>query len=167
MQRFTSAIYKALENENWYGALFLALTLPDICGKIQYPQAKSEERYVKWFQKYLDDKYTREVGPKRQKHIFLSGEDCYALRCSLLHEGSDAISSQRCKKALDSFLFLTKGAHCNWCNVNKHTFLELNVTNFCEDICEAVEKWLNDLEHDDHIQKELANIITIFESDLP
>ena len=47
MRHFISAVNKSLENENWYAALFIALTLPDICGKIQYPYLNSsEKRYV-------------------------------------------------------------------------------------------------------------------------
>ena len=139
MRQFIAAVNKALENENWYAALFISLTLPDICGKVQYHCLNSsEKRYVQWFNKYLSNKYTHGVGPDRQKHVFLSGEDCYALRCSLLHEGADVISHQRCRKVLDSFLFLTTGSHCNYCNVNGHTFLQLNVSNFCKDICDSV-----------------------------
>ena len=41
MQRFTSAIEQALADKNWYGALTLALTLPDICGKMENPQERS------------------------------------------------------------------------------------------------------------------------------
>ncbi|MCK4368107.1 MAG: hypothetical protein KAV68_00325 [Dehalococcoidales bacterium] len=164
MKNLLSAVKEALEQGNWYAALFMALALPDICGNIQYPQLKSEQRYVQWFNKYPGCKYIHEVGADGQKHVFLSGEDCYALRCSLLHEGSDVISHQRCRKVLDSFLFLTKGSHCNYCDVNGRTFLQLNVGEFYKDICNAVENWLDDIASDNSIQKELSNMITIHTS---
>ena len=167
MQNLLLSITKALENENWYAALFLALTLPDICGKIQYPKVKSSEtRYVQWFNKYLSNKYTHEIGADRKKHVFLSGEDCYALRCSLLHEGVDVISHQRCRKVLDSFVFLAKGprSHCNYFNVGGHTFLQLRIDNFCEDVCAAVETWLSDVANDDTISKKLSDTVIIHTS---
>jgi hypothetical protein len=34
MQHLVDSVRKDLQNENWYAALFMALTLPDICGKI-------------------------------------------------------------------------------------------------------------------------------------
>lgn len=34
---FTNAVKNSLEQENWYSALTLALTLPDICGKLENP----------------------------------------------------------------------------------------------------------------------------------
>ena len=105
--------------------------------------------------------------PDREKDVFLSGEDCYALRCSLLHEGSDIISKQLCREVLDSFLFLTTGNHCNWINVNNRTFLQLNVGQFCKDICSAVDNWLNDISNDNAMRKELSNMITIHTSGVP
>jgi len=115
-------------------------------------------------EKYLSNKYTHEVEPYREKDVFLSGEDCYALRCSLLHEGADVISHQRCRKVLDSFLFLTTNSHCNYCNVNGHTFLQLDVNRFCKDICDSVEVWLSDIAGDKNIQKRLSDTITIHTS---
>jgi len=164
MQHLLDSLTRALANKNWYAALFMALTLPDICGKIQYPEVSSSEtRYVQWFEKYLGNKYTREVGPSREKDVFLSGEDCYALRCSLLHEGIDVISHQRCKKVLDSFLFVASGGiHCNYFSfANGHTFLQLSVKKFCEDVCASVQTWLNDVASDNTIQKRLSETIKI------
>jgi len=161
MKNLVSSVERALEQENWYAALFMALAFPDLCGNIQYPALPSKERYIKWFDEYLSNEYTREVGPTREKHVFLSGEDCYALRCSLLHEGRDIVSPQRCRKALDSFLFITSGAHCNYFTVNGHTFLQLNVRKFCGDVCASVQTWLIDVANDNTIQKRLSETIEI------
>ncbi len=64
---------------------------------------------------------------------FLSGNDCYALRCAYLHEGSDNISQQNAKEVVDKFHFIVapKGStiHCNMMN----TKLQLQVDIFCED----------------------------------
>jgi len=85
MNRFTNSIEKSLENENWYAALSLALTLPDICANVSSPATGSKVRYVSWFNQYMLSKYTRQVGADKSEHVFLCGEDCYALRCALLH----------------------------------------------------------------------------------
>jgi len=91
----------------------------------------------------------------------LSGEDCYALRCSLLHEGKDVISGQRCRRALDSLLFVAKGPHCNYFKVNGHKFLQLNVRRFCEDVCSSIETWLTDVGSDSIVQNRLAETVKI------
>lgn len=168
MKDFIVAIDKALQDENWYGALFISLTIPDICGRLQYPKLKTEARYVGWFEKYLKDKYTSRVGVLGEEHIFLSGEDCYAFRCALLHEGTDDITRQKSRKVLEKFFFTTTGSHCTYMQDNHvngkriPTTLQLNVERFCRDISSAAEVWLGDVARDERITEELKNTIKIY-----
>jgi hypothetical protein len=79
----------------------------------------------------------------RKPHVFLHGEDTYALRCAVLHEGVDDIDNQRAREALGSFLFVEPPAgrssiHCNQSN----GVLQLQVDIFCGDICDGVDKWI-------------------------
>ena len=106
MKELLDAIQSALKSQNWYAAIFLALALPDICGKLENPESmKSEERYKTWFNKYLSKIYCNHVGADQTEHVFLTGEDLFALRCACLHEGSDEISDQRCQLVLNKFKF--------------------------------------------------------------
>jgi len=84
MKRFTSSIRKSIDTKNWYGALMTALTLPDICGKLETPNENSKARSVRWLRTWIEPHYTDD----ELNHVFLSAEDCYALRCSFLHEGA-------------------------------------------------------------------------------
>lgn len=142
MERFTTAVQMALTNKNWYAALSLALSLPDICGKLDNPSMKSQARYTTWVQEWLVPLYTSEIGAPGTQHVFLSAEDCYALRCSYIHAGSDDISNERIRKALNDFHFLAPAQgsliHRNQSN---HT-LQLQVDIFCSDVVTAVESWL-------------------------
>jgi len=162
MKNFVEAVEKAIEAKNFYGALFIALTLPDICGKIEFPKMPSSKRYIKWFDKYMSDKYSSEGT------IFLSGEDCYALRCSFLHEGKDDITEQKARGILEEFMFMTEGPHCNLSQNNyvngkrTKTFLQLRVDRFCSDICVAVKQWLKDVSSNKKIMEELNNTIKIY-----
>jgi len=158
MENLLDSIRKALTQNNLYIALFASLTLPDICGKIEFPNKVSSIRYIEWFEKYLP-KYNR----------FLSGSDCYALRCSLLHEGSDNISDQQIQQVLEHFIFLSSGGHCNVVlnsyvgTQNKESFLQLNTLKFCEDICSAVDIWKRDVSTSIEIKNRLNKIIKIHE----
>jgi len=105
MERFLNSIEMSISNENWYGALTLALSMPDICANITNPDMGSKARYINWYNKYMKEKYTSFVGPEKTEHIFLCAEDCYALRCSFLHEGGDNIENQRAREVLNSFHF--------------------------------------------------------------
>lgn len=145
MNEYINDVRKSILCKNWYSALMVALTLPDICGHLEYPELGSQKRYVNWFNKYMLDKYSFKVKVDRTPHVFLSGEDCYALRCALLHEGDIDITEQRARKALDSFQFVEPKEglfiHCNQSN----TVLQLQVDIFCEDICKSIEKWIDDI----------------------
>jgi hypothetical protein len=142
VQRFTKAIEQSLQNENWYAALSLALALPDICANVYSPNEGSQKRYVKWYNQFMLSKYTRNIGANKEEHIFLKGEDCYALRCALLHEGTDDITEQRAQEAIESFNFVVPPqgwtVHMN----QSGNALQLQVDVFCKDICASVEEWL-------------------------
>lgn len=138
---FTKAINNSLDTENWYAALLVALTLPDICGYLENPQEKSSPRYVKWFNSYMTPKYTIRIGPKNKEHIFLNGKDAYALRCAYLHSGTFHTDKQWIKDALRRFKFVTvedRRIHRN----QSGQILQLQVNLFCLEICDAVNEWI-------------------------
>ena len=141
MLHLVSSVREAVANRNWYASLGLSLALPDICGFLESPASGSQKRYVAWCNRDLVPKYTAAVGAQRKVHVFLSGEDCYALRCAFLHEGADDIVRQRARKALDTFDFVAPRPgivmHMNQL-VNK---LQLQIDMFCEDVCQAAESW--------------------------
>jgi hypothetical protein len=143
MQQFVDAVRRAIAASNWVSALTTALALPDICGWLETPAAKSQKRYETWFDTYILDRYTGILRLRNShvEHVFLSGADCYALRCALLHEGSDSTERQRARQALTRFRFVAPRPgielHCNQVN----SLLQLQVDIFCEDICEGVEEW--------------------------
>lgn len=58
LQNKISEIRRALNLELYNCALATALTLPDICGKVEFPNEYSRERYTKWFDKYVRDQFT-------------------------------------------------------------------------------------------------------------
>lgn len=163
MQNFIEAIRKAIKEKNWYGALFIALTLPDICGKVECPNLTSNQRYKDWFDKYMNAKY------KHNSIVFLSSDDCYALRCALLHGGSDDIIKQFSQKILEKFIFMTGGPHCNYMQDNYvngqrvKTSLQLRVDKFCEDICDSAEQWLKDVSEDSVVMSRIQNTIKIYD----
>lgn len=145
----------AIEQENFYAALITALTIPDICVALEHGNTTGKE-YAKWFDSNLDYKN------------FLSGNDCYALRCSVLHQGTDDITEQRMREVLEHYIFLTKGSHrilfknCIFNGVNK-SFLQLNVTTFCIDICTAAEVWIKNNTNNSSIQNRLQQTLEIHE----
>lgn len=159
MLNFTNAVRDSIKDRNWYSSLTLALTLPDICGRLEFPERSSSKRYVHWFEEYLMDKYTSKNPWVR--HVFLNGEDAYALRCAYLHQGESNIEEQRMRKVLSDYLFVEPPSsgmiHCNQIN---HT-LQLQVDVFCTDICDGVDEWVKCVGGNKVIQQRAEKLVTI------
>ena len=100
---------KALDNDCFFSALSLALTLPDICGKAKYPTHGNKKRYIAWYDEYVGA-YEQCPG-EEGKMPYLSGEVVYQLRCSFLHQGNPNIDkgkiNEECCK-IDKFVLLTE-----------------------------------------------------------
>lgn len=162
IDRYLDSITKSLGSKNWYAALFMALTIPDICGALEHPNEKSAVRYVNWYNKYMLPKYSSTMGRLQEVHVFLSGDDCYALRCSLLHEGTGDIGGQAISRILESVHFnepSDKGGmlHCN----QSKSVLQLQVDIFCHDFISAAHQWLSDVQDDAGIQARMQSLARI------
>ena len=111
----------AILEHNWTAALVLAMAIPDICSSIDATNGKTDGRkYAAWWNQWVGPIY-RYGGAD-----FLSGDDVYALRCSMLHNGTVDITSQRARDTLDSFQFNPpppngSSAHCNLVD-SKHRY---------------------------------------------
>ena len=161
MRTFVDAIQASVASHNWYSALALSLSVPDICGRLEEPSAKSQARFEKWYDKYLLSRYQGNVGPERSLHTFLSASDCYALRCAFLHQGEFGVEDQRARRALTHFQF-TAPRNGWFVHKNQHgAVLQLQVDRFCLDVCEGTEQWLTDVVGVDHIQGRINSLATI------
>lgn len=158
---YINDIHKSLDNGIYHGALTIALTLPDICSKLQYPDTNTGVRYPDWFASYVKDRYTSFIGPDTVKHVFLDENDAYALRCAFLHQGETNIEKQRARKVLTNFVFIPplngNFIHCNKSN----STLQLQKDIFCLDIISGVKQWLKDNKESEDINQRANNIMTI------
>ena len=159
MKHFIDAMDSAVKNENWHGAIFIALSLPDICGKIDRPnEGGSKIRYSTWFDDYVSERFRDKHGTGN-----LSGRDCYALRCALLHEGSDQTDTQQASEVLEKIEFNCLTPVLTYHNVISQCGkkLQLNVKDFCRDIKFGVEKWLRVVSSEAEIQRKLSSLLNV------
>ena len=94
-----SEIEICLENECYISALALALTLPDICGKAEYPNKSVGKRYIQWYDQYVGS-YQKSQSPYSADMPYLSGEVVYSLRNNFLHAGNPNIEKEKIKDEL-------------------------------------------------------------------
>lgn len=147
MKSLIDSVELSLQTKNWYAALIVALTLPDIAGKIEYPgESSSSKRYADWFEKYCGSKYIFASSSPAFETLSLSGFDCYALKCAFLHEGKSDISDQKKRQVLEDFIFISPLPTCNI--IHRHYInnkLQLQVDIFVRDIVNGIRAWLSDL----------------------
>lgn len=126
----------ALNNGLYLAALTATLTLPDVCGKVEFPSLKTGERYKQWYAKYVLDGN-------------LPADMVYALRCSLLHEGNANIKAKNqlhfelMTNSLTQpfgidFCFNSKITHADGTTDQKIT---VYVGFLCTAICNAAKKY--------------------------
>ena len=96
-------IENLLSSKYYQAALALALTVPDICSKVEFPDEKiTGKRYAKWFTLHVEHNFEPVHLPEDENDTALdyskralNGEMCYKLRCAFLHSGSDDINETR------------------------------------------------------------------------
>lgn len=161
MERFTKSLRSSVAHQDWYVALATALTLPDVCGRLINPKLGSGARYAAWFDGWIAPGYVHQL-PKIGFHCFLTGDDCYALRCSYLHEGGSDISQQKARKALDDFHFIVPPGNGNTVHRNRiNNTLQLQVDKFCIEIADAVDKWAASVADKKDIQERMKSLLMI------
>lgn len=150
MERFTNAIRKAMQNENWFAGLFLALCLPDICGSLEVPDKQVGERYKRWFNDNLAQKYSS----------MFSADDCYYFRCSCLHQGID----KHDRIAHEKIHFIPPPPNNNIIHLNKlNNILQMQIDIFCDDMAKAVDDWHEKkAKNDPEIQSRINDLIKVY-----
>ena len=149
MQRFVSAIRKSIQDQNWLAAVFVALNMPDICSAVQNPYERNVgNRYRQWFNRYLKQKY--KVGLTE-----FTAEDCYQFRCKCLHQG--ILMRDNGEKFNLTPPIYNMRIHLN--NVNG--VIQLQIDIFCEDMCQAVEQWIKEMEPHPAVASRMKELIEV------
>jgi hypothetical protein len=156
MQHLVDATKKAMLDKNWYAALTLALSMPDMCGRLENPEKKSQDRFESWFNKYALDSFQFKLGD--EIYAFLNASDCYALRCAYLHQGEFGIEDQRARKALDLIMFRAPSEDDFLHMASNDSILNLKVDMFCKTICDGVEAWLANIHSDTTVLERLDEL---------
>ena len=138
-----------LEHECFMSALGMALTLPDICGKAEYPTDGVTKRYIKWTNEYISA-YEKDDSPYGIDMPYLSGEILYNLRNTFLHQGNPNIDSSKVKNSrckVDEFnlvigsIFSGDTSSVQYGNNQQVIYrrLDINIVNLCTKLTRTAE----------------------------
>ena len=154
MNDLTDAVQQALKDNNYFSAMFIALSLPDICGSLETPKEKNGIRAKRWFKENLGPKYmpsnryeallnfrpdgiaTLPPGEadnlkKEPATVKLTPEMYWSLRNAFLHEASDKHKTAKFHITHSRTpMMMINGA------------LQLSSIGFCQDMCDAVKRWV-------------------------
>lgn len=145
MKELLASIEQCLKAQNWYAATALSLTVPDVCAALESLDGRASGKlYAGWFDKYLGAKYGASAGGGQP---WLTGSDCYALRCAFLHQATDDISTQAVRRVYEG-IRIHESEHL--LSIQSNLPRELGIPDtlficagmFCQDICEAAMEWL-------------------------
>ncbi len=154
IKRLINEINRSRLNGCYLVALMSALTLPDICGKAEFPNEKGEgKRYRDWCERYIDPFESRTVD---ENGLFCSNKDngipyisslvVYKLRCSLLHEGAPGVDMKRCELTAFKIKRLTSTDDVCWAgtaNDGKIRFLEVDFDHLIDILCRRACDYYN------------------------
>ncbi len=158
--QFTKSIEDSLISKNYFAALIMALTLPDICCSLEDENRRtSGKKYARWFEKYVGHHYISHIGLDQVKTTFLSGEECFALRCSYLHKGTNNIEDEKIIKDYESkSVKIEFMAEMTSDCLKLNNILLLKLETFCYRIIEGVNNWLQDSKGNSHITSHMREI---------
>lgn len=161
--QFTDSISKSLQDKNYFAALIMALTLPDICCSLEDENRRTKgKKYANWFTKYLGDQYKSRIGGQSTETVFLSGEECYALRCAYLHKGFNQIEDE---VIVQNYIGVSSRiefmAEMSSDKLKINGVLLLSLENFCQQIIDGIIKWLDDNKTNSIINERIKEIPVI------
>ena len=132
MDELLDQIEASLNSGQFYLALYASLAVPDICGALGSKNGEATgNRYKAWFDKYVAKKYNGN----------LDGGNCYAFRCSALHQGRAKHRNLGYRQ-----IFFADPASGNVFHNNVlNDALNIDVRLFCQDIVNGARAWLKDM----------------------
>ncbi|MBF0680833.1 MAG: hypothetical protein IR164_18055 [Devosia sp.] len=159
IEALTYEAREAIGRGSPYSALAIVLMLPDICGNVDFPNAGSQSRYVRWCDANLADDFGPYGGDA--EGMIASG-DLYALRCSMLHQASGDVSVQRAKEKWSKVQVTTElegSLPVSLASYNDQIWVSVEFLTDC--ICRGVEAWLTEARNDPARVAILADMLTI------
>ncbi len=162
-------IEKAMECGFWQSALAMALTIPDICGQIEFTNMvrwdKKHEKYFRlvgeqykaWYSKYVEHYYADNTGYNEDctaKRPYFTAEMCYQLRNAFLHSGVDNVDAN---SEHQIYSFNLRINSCDSISKNESgniTGVTVDIDGLCKKICISGKRFYDNWENqEDFIDK--------------
>jgi len=149
MHAILNEIEQCIASSNFYAAIALALTIPDVGGALGAEDGQSTgQKYKAWYDANLAAKYP-----------WLTAHDCYSIRCGVVHQGRFGNPGSQFARVL--FTIPTVGGNIFHNNVLNDA-LNLDAEIFCGDVVASGRQWLSEHENNETVQSNLARSIRFY-----
>jgi hypothetical protein len=152
MSDYLGQIQGALSKRFYLPALMACVGIPDICGALDHEGISKPRFYKYWFEKYAKAKFLM-FGKS-----YMDGDDCYALRCALLHQGK----SSSPKHKLQFVNFNKYHLAGSGLLAQKDGGLIIDTKKFCNNMIDAAFEWLDEVHSTPRFKKNSKNFIRVF-----
>jgi hypothetical protein len=154
MEMMLREIERALEARLYYSAVIMALTLPDVCAALESEDARTtKQRYMAWYRANIGAAYG-----------FMTDEDCYSLRCGVVHQGRFGGHGMRYGRVVFTMPIPERNIVIHNNVMNDALNLDANV--FCRDLIAAVRRWFAAHSQEANVQANLPNLVQLREDGL-
>ena len=173
MINFIKEIESCLATQHLRCAVGMALTLPDICGKVEYPdEVQVRKRYADWCNQYLWNQgfITLSTSIDENAQHILFGDVCYKLRCAFLHSGNTDLNQRkndrypffelRISSAMDNGIFVEPYTVNNKGEVSRFT---LDIRHLCHVLCNAAKEYYENHEPKSDFSEHQFSIVDVEE----
>jgi hypothetical protein len=159
LYRYVRDIHCAVDAGAVYSALALALTIPDICGAIEYPnEAAANKRYRDWFNAWCGFQQSQ-----------MTAADCWALRCTYLHLAREQFEGGAATFAALARIQFTAGkAGGVWssrfvgpASAGEKPAVQIPVETFCRDMGATALGWFEKQKGEERVAAGLSKLLEI------
>lgn len=149
-----------IDDRRWQSALALALTLPDICGGIAFPEIVKKYRdgrvkmdkqnnptrdvgtqYIKWFDTFASDYF--KMSPEDERS-YICGERCWQLRCEYLHQNKGFLNDENNEEVRFHLGVNCGTSVCQFSGNRKQDSdkdIRIDIQEFCLRMCRAARNY--------------------------
>jgi hypothetical protein len=160
MRDYLDQVRRVAQTDLYFVTLGSALAIPDMCAGMETNDGRTTGAlYKAWFDAHVGPKYV--MGPDRQPSM--TGEDCYGLRCALLHQGR----LQPHQGGYQRVLFIEPHGGITLHNNVMNDVLNIDVPTFANDMVSAAETWLVDAEKTSAYQANYSKFMQRYPDGLP
>jgi len=152
-------IQSALDHKLYYLAVAVSLSVPDICAAAECEPGNiwvNQKKYEAWCRANWEHRY---------RH--LTAEDCYRLRCGVLHQGNFGRPDDRFERIIFILPNSSFGGHDTKMQ-GAFTVGDMKITGnilfleavrFCQEMIAAARQWYADKAQDANVQANIPNIV--------